>query len=161
VAERLASKEKSVKQMEELYRKTCARYQQLHYDHEALRRRIEQMQARLDFLSGWRQHSAAMLARSQELLMRESVTEADRALAQTLKEVATEIRIAGGGAAFSNPNQDRPGIQYTSDDRDLKAGGAAFSNPWKGRPAIRKASEERYLEADEAPRTLPDFEDEA
>ena len=112
VAERLASKEKSVTEMEKLFREARDRYQ-------GLVGRIEELQARLKFLSEWRQHSAEMLARSRELLMRESVTQADQALAQTLVEAATEIRIAGGGAVYSNTNQGRPGIRKASYERDL------------------------------------------
>lgn len=120
VAERLAAKEKSVMEMEKLFREARDRFQSLAGHHREMVKRIEELQARLEFLSGWRQHSAEMLARSRELLMRESVTQADQALAQTLVEAATEIRIAGGGAVYSNTNQGRPGIRKASEERDLE-----------------------------------------
>lgn len=120
VAEQLASKEQTLIRMQNLVSQEAYRHDELVAKRWKLQDSIAKMESRLEFLSGWRQHSAEMLARSRELLMRESVTQADQALAQTLVEAATEIRIAGGGAVYSNTNQGRPGIRKASEERGLE-----------------------------------------
>lgn len=76
---------------------------------------------KLSMIDSWRVESAQVLERAKSILMNPDATEADRAMAETMTNLAREIRIAGGGAAYSDQQNRtrRPGREYVDEDREL------------------------------------------
>lgn len=78
---------------------------------------------KLSMIDSWRVESAQMLERAKSILMNPDATEADRAMAETMTNLAREIRIAGGGAAYSDQSNRvrRTGWESAENDRELGA----------------------------------------
>lgn len=86
------------------------------------RHALEEVKRKLSVIDSWRVESAQMLERAKSILMNPDATEADRLMAETLTNLAKEIRIAGGGAAYSDQSNRvrRTGWESAENDRELK-----------------------------------------